>query len=82
MKKLNKIGPFGYFDLWSMVNANQSQSMKKCQGSSMVNGSRLVIELHCPSWVNDRAIELLMSNDDVLVMWTRANVDMLVWLLT
>lgn len=48
----------------------------------MVNGSRSVNGLHCSSWVNDRAIELLMSNDDVLVMWTRANVDMLVWLLT
>ena len=58
----------------------KKQSPKSIDGKGQ--WSRLVNGLHCLGWVNDLAVESLMSYDDVLVTWTRANVDVLVWLLT
>ena len=58
----------------------KKQSPKSIDGKGQ--WSRLVNGLHYLGWVNDLAVESLMSYDDVLVTWTRANVDVLVWLLT
>ena len=54
----------------------KKQSPKSIDGKGQ--WSRLVNGLHCLGWVNDLAVESLMSYDDVLVTWTRANVDVLV----
>ena len=34
------------------------------------------------SWVTGRTVDLMMSSYDVSMTWTRADVDMLAWLLT
>ena len=77
-KKLSKIGPVRNFDFWSKVNAkNQSQLV---QGQSQWIPVR--VGSGFPSRVTGRAVEPLTSSYDVLLTWTRVDVDVLAWLLT
>ena len=77
-EKLSKIGPVENFDFWSKVNAkSQSQLV---QGQSQ----RILVRVGSwfPSRVTSRAVDPLTSSYDVSLTWTRANVDVLAWLLT
>ena len=77
-EKLSKIGLVGNFDFWSKVNAkSQSQLV---QGQSQ----RILVRVGSgfPGRVTGQAVEPLTSSYDVSLMWTRANVDVLAWLLT
>ena len=81
-EKLSKIGPVGNFDFWSKVNAkSQSQSQSQLvQGQSQ----RILVWVGSgfPGRVTGRAVEPMTSSYDVSLTWTRANVDVLAWLLT
>ena len=77
-EKRSKIGPVENFYFWSKVNAkSQSQLV---QGQSQ----RVLVRVGSgfPGWVTGRTVEPLTSSYDVSMTWTRADVDMLVWLLT
>ena len=77
-EKLSEIRPVGNFDFWSRVNAKgQSQLV---QGQSQ----RILVRVSSgfSGWVTGRVIEPLTSSYDVSMTWTRADVDMLAWLLT
>ena len=77
-RKLSKIGPVGNFDFWSKVSAkSQSQLV---QGQSQ----RILVRVgsEFPGQVTSRAVESLMSSYEVSLTWTRADVEVLAWLLT
>ena len=77
-KKLSKISPVGNFDFWSKVNAkSQSQLV---QGQSQ----RILVRVGSgfPGRVTGRTVDPLPSSYDVSLTWTRADVDVLAWLLT
>ena len=77
-EKLSKIGPVRNFDFWSKVNAkSQSQLV---QGQSQ----RILVRVGSGflGRVMGRTVEPLTSSYDVSMTWTRADVDMLAWLLT
>ena len=77
-EKLSKIGPVGNFDFWSKVNTkSQSQLV---QGQSQ----RILVRVGSgfPGRVTGRAVDPLMSSYDVSLSCTRADMDVLVWLLT
>ena len=77
-EKLSNIGPVGNFDFWSKDNAkSQSQLV---QGQSQ----RILVRVGFGflGRVTGRTVEQLTSSYDVLMTWTRADVDMLAWLLT
>ena len=77
-EKLSKIGLVGNFDFWSKVNAkSQSQSQLV-----RVKGQRILVGFGFPGRVTGRTVDPLTSSYDVLMTWTRADVDMLAWLLT
>ena len=81
-EKLSKIGPVGNFDFWSKVNAkSQSQSQ-----SQLVHGQSQWILVRVgsgfPGRVAGQAVDPLTSSYDVSLTWTRADVDVLAWLLT
>ena len=64
--------------VWSKVNAkSQSQLV---QGQSQ----RILVQVRSrfPSRVTAQVVELLTSSYDVSLTWTRADVDVLAWLLT
>ena len=70
-EKLSKIGLVGNFDFWLKVNAkSQSQWILVHVGSGF------------SGQVTGRAVDPLMTSYDVSLTWTRANVDVLLWLLT
>ena len=75
-EKLSKIGPVENFDFWSKVNA-KSQSQ-----SQLVQGQTQWILVWVGSGFPGRAVDLLTSSYDVSLTWTRADVDVLAWLLT
>ena len=77
-EKLSKIGPFGTFDFWSKVNT-ESQS-QLVQGQSQ--GILVRVGLGFLGRVTGRAAKPLTSSYDVSLMWTRADVEVLAWLLT
>ena len=77
-EKLSKIGLVGNFDFWSKVNAKSQ--------SQLVHGqSQRILVRVCsgfPGRVTGQAVELLTSSYDMSLTWTRADVDVLAWLLT
>ena len=77
-EKLSKIGPVGNFDFWSKVNAKSQSQLVQGQSQQILVrvGSKF------PGRVTGRTVELLTSSNDVSITWTRADVDMLAWLLT
>ena len=77
-KKLSKISPVGNNDFWSKVNAkSQSQLV---QGQSQ----RILVRVGSgfSGRVTGRTVDPLTSSYDVSLTWTRADVDVLAWLLT
>ena len=77
-EKLSKIGLVENFDFWSKVNAkSQSQLV---QGQSQ----RILVRVGSgfSGRVTGRTVEPLTSSYNVSLTWTRADVDMLAWLLT
>ena len=77
-EKLSKISLVGNFDFWSKVNA-KSQS-QRVQGQSQ----RILVRVGSgfSGRVTGRAIDPLTSSYDMSLTWTRADVDVLAWLLT
>ena len=75
-EKLSKIGPVENFDFWSKVNA---KSQSQCQ---LVQGQTQWILVRVGSGFPGRAVDPLTSSYDVSLTWTRADVDVLAWLLT
>ena len=69
-QKTEQDGPFRKFLL--LVKGQRKKSKSTVHGQS-----QRVSEL-----VTGRAVELLTSSYDVLLIWTRANVEVLAWLLT
>ena len=70
-EKLSKIGPVENFDLWSKVNAKSQSQRILVRVNSGFSGR-----------VTGQVVEPLTSSYDVSLTWTRADVDMLAWLLT
>ena len=77
-KKLSKIGPVGNFDFWSKVNAKSQNQL--VQGQSQRILVRVISGF--PGQVTGQAVDLLTSSYDMSLTWTRADVDVLAWLLT
>ena len=76
-RKLSKIGPVGNFDFWLKINAKSQ--------SQLVHGQsqRILVRVGSgfPGRVTGRTVEPLTSYD-VSLTWTRADVEVLAWLLT
>ena len=75
---MSKIGHFGNFDFWSKVNAkSQSQLV---QGQSQ----RILVQVSSgfSGLVTEQTAKPLTSSYDVSLTWTRADVEVLAWLLT
>ena len=77
-EKLSKIGPIENFDFWSKVNAKSQSQLVQGQSQRIL----VRVSFGFPSRVTGRAVEPLTSSYDISLTWTRADVDMLVWLLT
>ena len=79
-EKLSKIGPVGNFDFWSKVNVKSQSQSQLVQGQSQ----RILVRVGSgfPGPITGRAVDLLTSSYDVSLTWTRADVDVLAWLLT
>ena len=79
-EKLSKIGPVGNFDFWSKVNVKSQSQSQLVQGQSQ----RILVRVSFGflGWVTGRAVDPMTSSYDVSLTWTRADVDMLAWLLT
>ena len=77
-EKLSKIGHVENFDFWSKVNAESQSQLVQGQSQRILVrvGSRF------SGRVTGRAVDPLTSSYDVSLTWTRADVDMLAWLLT
>ena len=77
-EKLSNIGHVGNFNFWSKVNAKSQSQLVQGQSQQILVrvGSGFL------SRVTGRAIDPLTSSYDILLTWTRADVDMLAWLLT
>ena len=79
-EKLSKRSPSRNFDFWSNINAKVKGQTQLVQGQSQ--------QIHGPSrfwvfWVgHGSAVETLTHPNDVALTWTRADVDVLMWLLT
>ena len=81
-RKLSKIGPVGNFDFWSKVNAkSQSQSQSQLVQDQ---SQRILVRVGSGflGWVTGRVVEPLTSSYDMSLTWTRADVEVLAWLLT
>ena len=77
-EKLSKIGPFRNFDFWSKVNAKSQSQLVHGQSQRIL----VRVSSKFPVWFTGRATELLTSSYDMSLMWTRADVEVLAWLLT
>ena len=79
-KKLSKIGPVGNFDFWSKVNAKSQSQSQLVQGQSQ----RILVRVSSgfSGRVIGQAVEPMTSSYDVSLTWTRADMDVLAWLLT
>ena len=77
-EKLSKIGPVENFDFWSKVNAKSQSQLVQGQSQQIL----VRVGSGFPSQVTGRAIDPLTSSYDVSLTWTRADVDVLTWLLT
>ena len=76
-EKLSKIGPVGNFDFGSKVNAKSQSQLFQCQSQRILVrvGSGFL------GRVTGQAVKPLTSSYDMLLTWTRADVDVLAWLL-
>ena len=81
-EKLSKIGPVGNFDFWSKGQRKKSKSKSKSTGPGQSQRILVRVGSGFPGWVTGRAVDSLTSSYDVSLTWTRADVDMLAWLLT
>ena len=79
-EKLSKIGPVGNFDFWSKFNAKSQSQSQLVQGQSQ----RILVRVGSgfSGRVTGQAIEPMTSSYDMSLTWTRADVDVLAWLLT
>ena len=88
-EKLSKISPFGNFDFWSKVNAkSQSQLILGQSQRSVLTGQIRVVQVGSV-WVNGQLGDVVLTRRHCwrgkltcLMTWTRADVDVLAWLLT
>ena len=77
-EKLIKIGLVENFDFWLKVNAKSPSPLVQGQSQQIL----VQVGSEFPGRVTGQAVEPLTSSYDVSLMWTRANVDVLAWLLT
>ena len=77
-EKLSKIGPIENFDFWSKVNAKSQSQLVRGQSQRIL----VRVSSGFSSRATGRAVDLLTSSCDMSLTWTRADVDMLAWLLT
>ena len=77
-KKLSKIGLVRNFDFWSKVNAKSPSQLVQGQSQRIL----VRVSSRFPGQVTGQAAKTLTSFYDVSLMWTRADVDVLAWLLT
>ena len=77
-EKLSKIGPVGNFDFWSKVNAKSQSQLVHGQSQRIL----VRVGFGFLGRVTGRTVEPLTSSYDVSMTWTRADVDMLAWLMT
>ena len=77
-EKLSNIGPVGNFDFWSKDNAKSQSQLVQGQSQRIL----VWVGFGFPGRVTGRTVEQLTSSYDVSMTWTRADVDMLAWLLT
>ena len=73
-EKLSKIGLVRNFDFWSKVNAKSQSQLVQGQSQRIL----VRVSSEFSGRVTGRAVDLLMSSYDVLLTWTKADVDMLV----
>ena len=77
-EKLSKIGPVGNFDFWSKVNAKSQSQLIQGQSQRIL----VWVGFGFPGRVAGQAVEPLTSSYDVALTCTRADMDVLVWLLS
>ena len=77
-EKLSKIGPVGNIDFWSKVNAKSQSQLVQGQSQQIL----VRVGSGFPGRVTGRTVEPMTSSYDVSLTWTRADVDMLAWLMT
>ena len=77
-EKLSKIGHVGNFDFWSKVNAKSQSQLVQGQSQRILVRVDSGFPGRVPSW----AAKPLTSSYDVPLTWTRADVEVLAWLLT
>ena len=75
---MSKIGPIENFDFWSKVNAKSQSQLVRGQSQRIL----VRVSSGFSSRATGRAVDLLTSSCDMSLTWTRADVDMLAWLLT
>ena len=75
---MSKIGPVGNIDFWSKVNAKSQSQLVQGQSQQIL----VRVGSGFPGRVTGRAVDPLTSSYDVSLTWTRADVDVLAWLLT
>ena len=76
-EKLSEIRPVGNFDFWSKVNAESQSQLVQGQSQRIL----VWVGFGFSGRVVGQAVEPLTSSYDVSLTWTRANVDVLAWLL-
>ena len=77
-EQLSKIGPIENFDFWSKVNAKSQSQLVRGQSQRIL----VWVDSGFPGRATGQAVDPLTSSYDMSLTWTRADVDMLVWLLT
>ena len=77
-EKLSKIGPIKNFDFWSKVNAKSQSQLVWGQSQRIL----VWVDSEFPGRATGQAVDPLTSSYDMSLTWTKADVDMLVWLLT
>ena len=79
-EKLSKIGPVRNFDFWSKVNAKSQNQSQLVQGQSQ----RILVRVGSgfSGRVTGWAVDPLTSSYDVSLTWTRADMEVLAWLLS
>ena len=76
-EKLSKIGPVGNIDFWSKFNAKSQSQLVQGQSQRIL----VWVGSEFPGRVTGRTVEPMTSSYDVSLTWTRADVDMLAWLI-
>ena len=65
---------------WLLVKSQRKSQSQLVHGQSQ----QILVQVgsEFPGWVTGRVVELLMSSYDMSLMWIKADVDVLAWLLT